>query len=417
MNNKGSFLKLINTLHLWVGVPCAIVLFIVCLTGTLYVFQKEITRWIDSDKYKLAASAQPRMRVAALVDTLEKQNSPLKVTILQIPEKADEAWLFTLAPAAKKDTGTAKKDTGTAKKETAADDKAEIKKQTRLLIVNPFTGAIQGDAKTTAYSFFENVIALHRWLLLDHKIGAAITGTSALLFVLLEITGLMLWLPPKLKSWKKWKAWKPGFQVKSRAGWKRVNHDLHKTLGFYTFFLITILGLTGPYFGFEWYKTGLTRLMGVEPVPAPTKSHPPAAGPSVSLDSILTNAAAIFPYSGDIRLNLPKSAKAPVALLKTRTGFFTSAAIDKADFDASTGKPKKIDRFSDRSTGEKIISLMRAIHTGELFGTCSKLIYFIVCLIATSLPVTGVMIWLNKRRKRIPRQSYGNLKLPHPSGI
>lgn len=391
MKKKLSFRKIVNTLHLWVGVPCALVLFIVCLTGTLYVFQKEITRWIDSDQYKLASATGPRMQVDSLIATVESGYPGLKATIVQMPEKNDEAWLLTLAPPAKKDAGA---------------EKADIKKRTRLLIVNPYTGGIQGDAKTPAYLFFEKVIELHRWLLLDHKIGAVITGTSALLFVLLEITGLILWLPPKLKGWKKWNLWKPGFSVKFKANWKRVNHDLHKTLGFYTFFIITILGLTGPYFGFEWYKNGVIKLMGATPVKKEMamkdKEGKKAGGPSVSLDSVIAHSNTILAYHGDVRINLPKARLGVITVLKVRTGFFASAAVDRIEFGAGADKATKIDRFADRATGEKIISLMRSIHTGEIFGTFSKIIYLLVCLIATSLPVTGVMIWLNKRRKKAP---------------
>ncbi|MBX2923222.1 MAG: PepSY domain-containing protein [Chitinophagaceae bacterium] len=53
MKKKPVFRQVVNTLHLWVGVPSALVLVIVCLTGTLYVFQKEIIRWIDSDQYRV----------------------------------------------------------------------------------------------------------------------------------------------------------------------------------------------------------------------------------------------------------------------------------------------------------------------------------------------------------------------------
>ena len=49
---------------------------------------------------------------------------------------------------------------------------------------------------------------------------------------------------------------------------------------------------------------------------------------------------------------------------------------------------------------------MKAIHTGEVFGTFSKPLYFIACLLATSLPVTGIIIWLNKRNKKpAPRKN------------
>jgi len=52
----------------------------------------------------------------------------------------------------------------------------------------------------------------------------------------------------------------------------------------------------------------------------------------------------------------------------------------------------------------QIASLIKPIHTGQIFGTFSKIIYFIACLIATSLPITGTIIWLNKLKKKRKRK-------------
>ncbi|MGZ5221534.1 MAG: PepSY domain-containing protein, partial [Chitinophagaceae bacterium] len=50
---------------------------------------------------------------------------------------------------------------------------------------------------------------------------------------------------------------------------------------------------------------------------------------------------------------------------------------------------------------------IKAIHVGNVYGTLTKIIYFIACLIATSLPITGTMIWLNKLRKKRKGKSIG----------
>lgn len=391
MKKKQKFRKIINTLHLWVGVPCALILFVVCVTGTTIAFKSEITRWVDRDLYKinLADGTPLRMKMDTLVHLLESGNTGLLVTAVQIPERNDEAWVFTLAPPARKNPEA---------------EKTAIREKTRLLIVNPYDGLIKGDAQTTAYRFFATAIELHRWLLLDHSIGSIITGTAAFLFLLLEITGLILWLPAKLKSWKKWKAWRPGFSIKWSARWKRVNHDIHKTLGFYTFLFITVMAFTGPYFAFPWYREGVAHLMGAK-LPKkeiPTNKEVLNNGQQnvISLENLLVQTTQVLHYPGDMRVILPKGQAGSFSIQKVRTGFFASAATDKIDFDTRTGKIKKLDLFKTRTTGEKIISLMKAIHTGEILGTFSKVFYFIACLLATSLPVTGILIWLNKRRKK-----------------
>jgi len=392
MKKKRTLRKVINTLHLWVGIPSALILFIVCLTGTVYVFQKEITRWVDSDKYKITITghASTPMPIDSLVHSLESKYDGLQVSTVQIPEKNTEAWLFTLAPPPKKN---------------AEKEKATIKKQTQVLIVNPYNGIVQGNAQGNAYKFFATVIEIHRWLLMDHAIGSVITGTAAFMFLLLEITGIILWMPSKIKSFKNRKSWQGRFGVRHTAGAKRINFDLHRAFGFYTFLFITIMAITGPYFAFSWYKKGLAAALGTQPVKKEavvlTKSRQKDRHQSqYSLDSAFIQSGLILPYPGDTRLNLPKGTKGSLSLLKVKTGFFVSAGTDRIDFNAENGEVKKINLFKSKKTGEQIVSIMKAIHTGEIFGTFSKLLYFFACLLATSLPVTGIIIWLNKRRKK-----------------
>ena len=75
-----------------------------------------------------------------------------------------------------------------------------------------------------------DMFSLHRWLLLDKvekpiisgienkKLGSMITGWATIIFTLGCISGLIIWFPQKLKSWKQ------GLKIKWRAGWKRLNH-------------------------------------------------------------------------------------------------------------------------------------------------------------------------------------------------
>ena len=68
------------------------------------------------------------------------------------------------------------------------------------------------------------------------------------------------------------------------------------------------------------------------------------------------------------------------------------------------GTVLKEEWFNDKPLNVQIASLIKPIHTGQIFGTFSKVIYFIACLIATSLPITGTIIWLNKLKKKRKRK-------------
>ncbi|MHA4806531.1 PepSY-associated TM helix domain-containing protein [Flavitalea flava] len=417
MKRKYTFRSLVNDLHLWIGVPSALILFVVCLSGTVYVFSKEITQWIDRDKYTLTTTQEPTasgnqgsplapLPIARLIDLVEKDRAGFKTTAIQIPASRMEAWTFSLSPKEIQDRKPGKENREGAKKNAGnkpENEKARIKN----LWVNPYTGIILGDAQTSSSRFFNTVQQLHRWLLIKRETGKVITGVAAICFLVLEITGLLLWLPVKIRNWKKWNAWKPGFRIKTDAHAKRINFDLHKAFGFYSFLVVTIMAITGPVLAFDWYRDGFSKALGVTPSKTVPGKKTDKALPEMpdqvitpTLDQLVQKANTLYPYSGDMRINLPKDSSGSVNISKGRTGLVALAAVDRVTLNPQTGATLKIEPFSKKTTGEKIVSSVKAIHTGEIFGLYSKIVYFLACLIATSLPVTGVMVWINKRRKK-----------------
>jgi len=439
--NSYTFRKFINDVHLWLGIPSGIILFVICLTGTIYTFSREITEWVDSEKFVITApdNAKP-LPLNKLISSLEKQHKGLRVTSVSISEEKNKAWMFTLAPkdmgakgekekeskgkSGKKESHLAeKKDKqvnsvngerktrdesksgkdGDAKGKESKDGKGKKFDRSKIknYLVNPYTGEVTGDAKTPSSKFFSTIMGLHRWLLLDTNIGRPITGISTLIFIVLEITGLVLWLPGKIKSWSKWNAWKQGFKLKLSGSWKRVNYDLHNTLGFYTLLLVTIMAITGLCFSFEWFRNGFGAVFGAKVFP---KEEPMESvytdGKKIELDQVVLKANSVFAYDGNLRISIPRDSTASISISKTTSGFFTVAGSDRLVFDQYSGAILKTDRFSDKKIGEQVVALIYPIHVGEIFGTFTKIIYFIVCLIATSLPVTGTLIWINKFKKK-----------------
>lgn len=410
MKRKRSIRKLINALHLWVGIPSALILFVVCLSGTAYVFNKEITKWVDRDKFyvKEGNATLPAEKLIAMV---EKEKKDMRVSAITIPGDKKEAWIFSLGEKKKKEEKENKGPEGMSKPKTTGKAEpaksASQRKREKLTsyLVDPYTGEIKGDAQTSTSEFFNTIMKLHRWLLMDHEIGSIVTGVAAFAFLFLELSGLALWLPSKIRSWKKWSAWRPGFQIKTSANWKRINHDLHKSLGFYTFLLITIMAITGPVLGFEWYRKGFNKVLGVKTPPRGAEG-PKSMIPSDTLlkplkaDEWISRSESIYAYAGDMRITLPKDKFSAVSISKTKNGFASSPGPDRLTLDQYSNAVIKDERFSDKGINEKISSMVKAIHTGDIFGMFSRIIYFIACLIATSLPVTGIFIWLNKSRKK-----------------
>lgn len=413
MKNTFTWRKLFNDIHLWLGLASGLVLFLVCLTGTIFTFHTEIEEMLEPEKYQLTKPAQATALSPDILIARLQQAEKGKVTGLQIPQDPAKPYRLTLK---KKEGGPGKNaeaKTGTA---TAAGPGAGRKGSQpggkggpgggrgTTYLVNQYTGEVKGTTEGPAHGFFEAVEGLHRTLLVKAEpgslnIGKVIVGGSTIIFVFIILTGLVIWFPKKLKNWKQ------GLKVKTSGNWKRINHDLHNSLGFYSSFLLLIMALTGLCWSFDWYREGASAVLGdqifkqrsekplVSNLQADTTRKP-------SIAQVLQTAQEILPYEGNYRISLPADSAAALVVTKTEAGFFAMAASDKVQLDQYSGQPLKVERFADKKFNEKIASSVRGLHLGDIFGTFSKIIYFICCLIATSLPITGTLIWWNKLQNK-----------------
>ena len=394
MKNKYSFRKFSNDIHLWLGIASGLVLFVVCLTGTILTFEKEIVEWADAERYHVEAAAGSN--IIPIDELVAKTEAGLKakVTGVEIPANPNAVYRFTVqekGPKGKKPEGG--------------------KGGGKTYLVNPYNGDITGTTKSATAEFFSTVMGLHRWLLLQDSGGKIIVGAATIIFVFLVLSGLVLWWPVKLRNWKQ------GFQIKFSANWKRVNHDLHNTLGFYAFIVLLIMSLTGLCWSFEWYKTGLSDVLGDEVFkqrkekPMPSDPLNATQAEKLMLASLISKADQSFPYEGNYRLRFPADSAGSYVINKSRSGFFVLTAADKIQFEQYTGAVLKTEKFSDKPLNEQVASSVRSLHLGDIYGTFSKIIYFLACLFATSLPITGTIIWINKLKKKNKKEATGKRRV------
>lgn len=370
-SNRYSLRKFINDLHLWLGIGSGIIIFIVCLTGTILVFDKEI-RAVFTEEIAFIDTGAPNMDLDALRASIEAKNLGQLNSISL--EEAEDFYTASIKTGPEDRRGTP-------------------------FLVHPQTGEVMAQPESEAAGFMMSMFRLHRWLLLDSAIGRPIVGVATIIFILLSLSGLVLWFPKKLK----WKNLKAGFRIRTDANWKRVNHDLHNTLGFYSLLLILIMCLTGLCWSFEGYRQLASGVLG-------TKVFNRGGGPvyealaledseKVGLQEVYDLTAAEFPFEGNVTISLPSGENPVYSIRKYDSNSFSPVIADNLVIDEA-GEIREKQIFTEKPMNEQIASLIKPIHLGDIFGIFSKVIYFIVCLIATSLPVTGTIIWLNKLKKK-----------------
>lgn len=393
-----SIRRAFRQVHLWMGLASGLIVVVVCLSGTLYVFNTELTELSASHLYSVKETGGERVSPDGLISKIESESGG-KVVSVTVPESRSRSYQFNVRKEGSEGRG------GTA------------------YMVNPYTGEILGNSKepNAMKEFMSTMFSLHRWLLLDkvekpiltgmtnRELGSKITGWATILFTLGCITGLLIWIPKKLKNWKQ------GLKIKFNSNWKRLNHDLHNTLGFYALFFLLLMGLTGPQWSFEWYREGLQKTLGTY---KPRDAQKPGAGKAgkekikkesiaqlpVSVSRAVDIAKQEFDRPGDVTVMLPSENSPDLIVNKYQAGFFASPAADRLTIDASSAVKKK-EIFRDKPFNERVAGSIKALHVGNVYGMFSKIIYFFACLIATSLPITGTMIWINKLKKNRKKKS------------
>ncbi|MBJ7408584.1 MAG: PepSY domain-containing protein, partial [Bradyrhizobium sp.] len=77
---------------------------------------------------------------------------------------------------------------------------------------------------------------------------------------------------------------------------------------------------------------------------------------------------------------------------------------DEFRIDAVTGQKVSAERYADKTFGEKIIAAIYDIHRGAILGWPGKLVFMIAAILMPLFSVTGILLYLSRRRLRRPAQ-------------
>lgn len=385
INKKSKVNNIITWLHLWLGLVSGIIVVIVSVTGCLFVFQQEITNVARRDVLFI----QPPERAQATLSLTELQQKAQAALGQEAPigyittyKRPQRAWEFMSYlpgdPEALTYPGSIK--------------------VYKSVFLNPYTGSITGEVDYKK-DFFMIVKAIHWSLYLSDAIGQPIVGWATLIFVILLITGIIMWWP---KKWNK-KNVDNSFKVRWKARFKRLNYDLHNVLGFYTFIIALILGLTGLVWSFQWFNKAVyaTATLSTQPIQYPSYNSDTTEASRIQqpLDYAFAQMQRLYPNASRYGTNPVHSKEAAMSFSAyNHEGTYYDA--NTVYFDQGTGKVLGDRKFADLNAGEKIIGMNYDIHVGAIGGLAGKIIAFLVSLVCASLPITGFYIWWGKQKKK-----------------
>jgi uncharacterized iron-regulated membrane protein len=381
--SKKSTIRRVNDwLHLWLGLISGIVVFIVSITGCFYAFQQEISDAMEPWRF-VEVQDKPFVPPSQLLDTAQAY----------MPGKKPSGLTYSHAEGAAA-VGFSSFENG--------------KRSFTAIFMNPYTGGFLQKQQLIGngeFNFFRFIIDGHRALWLPYNIGRPIVGVCTLVFLVLLITGLIMWWP---KKWNK-ANYKKSFKIKWSGSFKRVNYDLHNVVGFYSLVLAFVLAVTGLVWSFEWFADSLYFVTsGGESKPGHhhphsdvSKAGTSATGGMSMLDRAWYKTLEQEPHAQGMYMTpIMEDEEDAIEIIayQDRGSWYNHNTYYYDQFTLELFRVQG-DRFAEASFADQLDMLNYDIHIGAVWGLPGKVLAFFISLICASLPVTGFLVWWNKKKK------------------
>ncbi|WP_264206744.1 PepSY-associated TM helix domain-containing protein [Flavobacterium shii] len=420
-SKKSLFKRTTAWLHLWLGLGSGIIVVIVSFTGCMYVFENEIKDFIEDWRF-VTPQEKAYLLPSQLISIADKEMKGKHATSITFGEKDEAAIVGYFIPKKeKKEENKGKKEEAQKERKPAnvknltsnnkPKDKEPKRKKRRSgvtvnVYMNPYTGEVL-NVKTISrddVDFFRFMLNGHRALWLPYDIGRPIVGVAILIFVVILLTGMVLWWPAKwIKSIRD-----KSFKIKWSASFKRVNYDMHNVLGFYSMIFLLFISLTGLVWSFGWFSKSLYWVTsGGKPLvenresPKSDTTHVKTFQIS-TVDKVLLNLKKENPQAAAILVIIPeKPADVIGAFVYKQSNTFYN--MDRYSFDQQSLKEVSIKspfsgKYTEASLPDKIRRMNYDIHVGAVLGLTGKILAFFASLISATLPITGFLIWWGKQK-------------------
>jgi uncharacterized iron-regulated membrane protein len=371
--------------HLAVGLAAGVTILIMCVTGVLMTYERQIQSFINRaglQSHPPTPGSQPlplenliaRVRTAKGID-------PEFVTVFAGHQHPVEVYL---------------------------------NRENGSIYADAYTGAIIGAPSSATARFFREVRAWHRWLAVrgsNRSRFRALIDASNLIFLFLTVFGLYLWMPRQW-TWRHLRAvllFRPGTSGRAR------DFNWHNAIGFWSAIPLVVIIWTGVAMSYPWAKRLTYRAAGTpiqrraeaesasegqadisEPVPSDARFS--------GLDPLLDRAKRQVPGWKAIALEIPDTPTGPVDFTIDMSGYDAVGKSADLELDRS-GTVLSFHALG--SNGASAKSFIRYGHTGELWGVPGQTVAGLASVGGIFLVWTGISLslrrlrsWRTRRAKR-----------------
>jgi len=369
MNRFGNWRKTLFRLHGWIGLNLGLLLFVICLSGTVATLSYEIDHWIN-----------PAQQV-------EPQDAPVDWTAMHASVAEafpDGQNLGIYAPG----SGYAAMQKNTAAVAYVAVPTGE----TRKVYLNPYTGKVQGH--TSFFNTQRFFRTFHRRLF-DGNRGIA----------LVTLMGLPL-LISALAGWLFYKGWiKQMLTLRWSRGPRLRWSDLHKGAGIWGLLFTLLIALTALFYFVEvvLLATDDYDTLLPEPLPQVEEASLPDFGPQPELlpaNEYVRAAKDTLPGLTVHSVRMPHSPVDAVYVDGQAGNPLTRDRADRVHLHPFTGEVLGVQQTSDLGALPFITDAADPLHFGYFGGFWTKVLWCAFGLMLSFSILSGTYLWVVRSQPR-----------------
>lgn len=342
--------------HNWVGVFLSVLLFLVCLSGTVAVFHLEFERW-EQPHIQEMDNVSPQV-IEKAMDTFLAQNLEESHHLYVVFPTSDIPRLVV-----------------------ENDHKAYFADQEGNLL------------EEESVSFTQMLVDLHLYLNLPQSWGMILVSALGAIICTLVITGI---IAHKRMS-------KDAFKLRRGGNGQQAQIDLHNRFGLWAAPFHLVIGITGAYFGMAGIilvtvatlnyngdrDAVVNQIFTPDPVLAPQEGKPAIGKAFAQMETLAPEKSPIFltvHEVGEPEQFIEIYAKAPNRMIYAEGYRFDTAG----NFVGVAG-------YEFGEWGKQLVWAMYRLHFGDFAGMTSKWLYFVLGVMLTMLCVSGMEVWLSKK--------------------
>lgn len=361
-------------LHRWTGLTLGLLLTAAALLGALMTVLRPLDEAMHPELFRAPVAAATASGASPVGPVAQASATPLETLRGRVADEFGPKSTMTIRPPREPGESLRVMVRGPAWEGTLYLDPVTVAELGR-----------RGEAEGLANLVFE----LHSALLLGDT-GKAVLAFTALAYLALLVTGLVLWWPTTTAQWRH------AFGLKLDKGTTRGLFDLHRFGGAVLGLLLAVTVASGAWMAWRPIGGWLNALVG-EAAPKPPqvgKDH----GERRPLDAIVAEAQAAWPDGRVGFVQLGAADTRPVRIRFKLPGDPHPNGLSSVWAHPVDGHVLARQRWDELDLAGRSTAWIYPLHAGELFGVAHRAITGVLGLVLFGMGVTGTWLWWRRRR-------------------